>query len=158
MFKIVPLNLTTANKYVLENHRHHTKVRGCKFCIGIKDELEKLRGVAIASRPVSRHQDDGLTLEVTRLCTDGVKNGCAKLYSAVARIAKEMGYEQVITYTLETEGGSSLRASGWNYDGSSVGGVWSPSHRPRNKQFPLFSFTAHYPVQKKKRWVKFLNV
>jgi len=154
MIKIIPLNLGTANQFILENHRHHTKVRGFKFCIGIKDRHEKLRGVAIAGRPVSRHRDNGLTLEVTRLCTDGIYNGCSKLYSAVARIAKEMGYAQVITYTLDCEIGSSLRASGWKCDGTSPGGVWSPSHRPRNKQFPLFATNKHYPISEKKRWIK----
>ena len=153
MIKTSPLNLSTANEYIIKNHRHHTKVRGCKFCIGIKDEFEQLRGVAIAGRPLSRHQDSGLTLEVTRLCTDGIKNGCSKLYSTVARIAKEMGYQKIITYTLDSEIGSSLRASGWKCDGTSPGGVWSP----RNKQFSLFSFTNHYPVEVKKRWSKVLN-
>ena len=157
MLKIIPLHLKAANDYILKNHRHHTKVRGCKFCIGILDQQKQLRGVAIASRPLSRYLDDGWRLEVTRLCTDGVQNGCSKLYSSVARIAKEMGYREIITYILETEIGSSLKASGWHFDGNNAGGIWSPAHNPRNKQYSLFALPQHYPVESKKKWLKVLN-
>ena len=73
----------------------------------------RLAGVAIVGRPVSRYLDDGKTLEVNRLCTDGTKNACSFLYAAAARAARAMGYQRIITYTLDTEGGASLRAAGW---------------------------------------------
>lgn len=72
-----------------------------------------LAGVAIVGRPVSRYLDDGLTLEVNRLCTDGTKNACSFLYGAAARAAKVLGYHRIVTYILDTESGVSLRASGW---------------------------------------------
>lgn len=91
-----------------------------------------IRGVAVTGRPVSRHLDDGLTAEVTRLCTDGYPNTCSFLYAACARIAKEMGYEKILTYTLASENGASLRASGWRCaDGLRGGGNWNVPGRPR---------------------------
>ena len=129
---VVPLTLKCANDFVIQNHRHHGKVQGCKFCIGAVDEKGKLRGVAIVGRPVSRHLDNGTTAEITRLCTDGFKNACSFLYAACARIAKEMGYTKIITYILITENGASLKAAGWSEQGVGGGGNWNVKSRPRN--------------------------
>lgn len=129
---VVPLTLKCANDFVIQNHRHHGKVQGCKFCIGAVDEKGKLRGVAIAGRPVSRYLDNGTTAEITRLCTDGFKNACSFLYAACARIAKEMGYTKIITYILITENVASLKAAGWFEQGVCGGGNWNVKSRPRN--------------------------
>lgn len=104
---------------------------GCKFCIAISDELDIIRGVCIVGRPVSRHLDNGYTLEVNRCCTDGVKNGCSMLYGAAWRAAKAMGYTRLITYTLPEEGGASMRATGWKLVGLKGGGNWNSKSRPR---------------------------
>ena len=82
-------------------------------------------GVAIMGRPVSRYLDNGLTLEVNRLCTTGEKNVCSMLYAAAARAAKAMGYRKIITYTLDTEPGASLRAAGWTCMGRAGGKRWT---------------------------------
>jgi len=129
--KIIPITLKTANGFVIKHHRHHSKAQGCKFCIGVVDEKDELRGVAIVGRPVPRFLDNGLTAEVTRLCTDGYKNACSFLYAACAKIAKHMGYGRIITYILATEKGASLRASNWTCDGSRGGGNWNVPSRPR---------------------------
>ena len=129
---VVPLTLKCANDFVIQNHRHHGKVQGCKFCIGAVDEKGKLRGVAITGRPVSRYLDNGTTAEITRLCTDGFKNACSFLYAACARIAKEMGYTKIITYILITENGASLKAAGWSEQGVCGGGNCNVKSRPRN--------------------------
>jgi hypothetical protein len=80
----IPMDLEGANEFVSRHHRHHQPVVGHKFSIGAALG-GKLVGVAIVGRPVSRHRDDGATLEVTRLCTDGTKNACSFLYGAAAR-------------------------------------------------------------------------
>ena len=129
---VVTLTLKCANDFVIQNHRHHGKVQGCKFCIGAVDEKGKLRGVAITGRPVSRYLDNGTTAEITRLCTDGFKNACSFLYAACARNAKEMGYTKIITYILITENGASLKAAGWSEQGVCGGGNWNVKSRPRN--------------------------
>ena len=72
----------------------------------------KLHGAAIVGRPVARlGGNPNQVLEVTRLVTDGTRNACSFLYSACARIGKEMGYLKIQTYILDTETGISLKAS-----------------------------------------------
>lgn len=112
MLTLIPISLSEANTFVATWHRHHKPVVGHKFSIGCEAD-GRLAGVAIVGRPVSRYLDDGKTLEVNRLCTDGTKNACSFLYAAAARAARAMGYQRIITYTLDTEGGASLHAAGW---------------------------------------------
>ena len=109
--EIVPITLREANAFVEQNHRHHGKVVGHKFSIGLSDG-EKIVGVAIVGRPVARHLDDGWTLEVNRLCADGSRNACFMLYGAAWRAARAMGYKRIVTYILESESGTSLHAAG----------------------------------------------
>jgi hypothetical protein len=119
---IRPITLRAANEYVAAHHRHNQPTRGHKWSLALYDG-ERLCGVAIAGQPIARKLDDGLTIEVRRLCTDGTKDACSKLYGACARVAKEMGYRKIITYTLISEPGTSLRASGWTNCGEAGGGM-----------------------------------
>ena len=144
--KIVPLHLKEANKYVELYHRHHKPVAGCKFCIGC-EYAGIIVGVAVCGRPVSRHYDDGKTLEITRLCTNGTQNACSKLYGACVRIAREMGYAKVITYILESENGSSLKASGFICEGKAGGTIWTGFRKRDNG----------VPKEMKKRYVFYIN-
>ena len=84
MLEVCPVSLKEANAFVAEHHRHHRPTVGHKFSIACTDG-EKIVGVAIIGRPVSRHLDDGWTLEVNRLCTDGTRNACSMLYAAAWR-------------------------------------------------------------------------
>jgi hypothetical protein len=119
--EIRPLTLKQANDFILEKHRHHGKVQGHRFSIGlfVNDELV---GVAVCGRPVARKIDQYKNIEVTRLCTDGTKNACSKLYAACARISKEMGFRSILTYILNDESGKSLEASGWQLSEKLMGG------------------------------------
>ena len=101
MLMLIPVSLAEANAFVAQHHRHHKPVTGHKFSIGCTADGQ-LVGVAIVGRPVSRYLDDGQTLEVNRLCTDGTKNACSMLYAAAWRAARAMGYRKMITYILET--------------------------------------------------------
>ena len=136
MLEIIPMELSEANEFVRVHHRHHQPVVGHKFSIGLSDS-ESVRGVAIIGRPVARGADSGWTLEVTRLCTDGVKNGCSMLYSSAWRACKALGYKRLITYTLPEEGGASLRAANWKVVGETKGGSWNCKSRPRVDKHPL---------------------
>lgn len=127
---IVPITLAEANTFVEQHHRHHGRVQGHKFSIGLASG-DQIVGVAIIGRPVARHMDDGATLEVTRCCTDGVRNGCSMLYGAAWRAAKALGYRRLITYVLASEPGASLRGSGWKLVGVRGGGSWNCPSRPR---------------------------
>jgi hypothetical protein len=130
MLEVTPINLDEANAFVAAHHRHHKPVPGAKFCLAVSDG-EKVHGVAIVGRPVARKLDNGWTLEVNRLCTDGTRNACSMLYGAAWRAAKALGYRRLITYTLPAEGGASLRASNWKCLGERGGGNWNVPSRPR---------------------------
>ena len=116
--KIKPYTLRAANEYVRKHHRHSKVVVGCKFCIAAIDEDDQVIGVAIVGRPVARRLDDGYVGEIVRTCTEGAKNVNSFLYGACARIWKEMGGTKIITYTLETESGISLKAAGYRHQGT----------------------------------------
>lgn len=137
---IKPISLKEANLFVEKYHRHHSAVQGHKFSISIYDN-EKLCGVAIVGHPQGRYLDDGMTLEVLRLCTDGTENACSALYGRCARIAKDMGYSKIITYILESENGISLKASGWICESEKCGGLsWNGRNRDSDKYIQLSLF------------------
>lgn len=142
MLEIVPMTLKEANAFVEQNHRHHRKVAGHKFSIGCSDG-EKIVGVVIVGRPVSRYLDNGWTLEVNRLCTDGSRNACSMLYAAAWRATRAMGYKKLITYVLDTEPGTSLKAAGWRCVGKAGGLKWTGKRRPK---------VDLYPEQMKIKW------
>lgn len=140
--EILPCSLKDANAFVSQHHRHHRPVVGHKFSLAVSDG-ESICGVAIVGRPVSRMLDDGVTLEVTRVATDGTKNACSALYGAARRATFALGYKRLVTYTLESEGGGSLRGAGWKVIGTADGGSWSRQNRPRIDK---------HPTEPKLRW------
>ena len=141
--EIRPITFRQASEFINQNHRHHSATVGCKFCVGLFDE-EKLVGVAVCGRPVARKLDDGFTCEINRLCTDGTKNACSMLYGACCRVAKAMGYRKIITYTLASENGASLKASNFVCEGVAGGVKWT-TIRDTGKD---------YPHEMKTRWSK----
>lgn len=142
MLKITPITLREANAFVAAHHRHNKPVQGAKFAIAVS-ENDEIKGVAIVGRPIARFLDDGWTAEVTRCCTDGTRNACSKLYRACWRAAKAMGHTKLITYTLTTEPGASLRGAGFTLIGEAGGSKWNTPSRPR---------IDLNPGQKKLRW------
>ncbi|MFD8047662.1 XF1762 family protein [Streptomyces chartreusis] len=129
---VVPMSFPDACAYVDRVHRHHAAPRGHKFSLGAVSADGQLVGVAIVGRPVARAYDDGFTVEVTRLATDGSPNACSALYGAAWRTAKASGHRRAITYTQEGESGASLRAAGWRRaaDRPARAG-WTAPSRPR---------------------------
>jgi hypothetical protein len=130
---VAPVTLRDAHAYVNAHHRHLRAPAGAKLAIGVRDDRERIRGVAILGRPVARRLDNGSTIEVTRVATDGCRNACSALYGAARRIARELGYAQVVTYTRADEAGTSLRAAGWTVVQITRGGMWHRSGRPRRR-------------------------
>lgn len=138
--------LKEANAFVNAHHRHHNGTVGCKFAVGLY-ERDKLLGVAICGRPVSRYLDNGEICEINRLCTLGDINACSQLYGACARIAQAMGYKKIITYILKSESGTSLKASNFICEGEAGGTHWT-GRRNRGQNIPH---------EMKTRWVKLLT-
>lgn len=146
---IVPVKQKVARMFIKAHHRHLPSTVGDLFRVGLKKGT-KLIGVCLVGRPVSRALAHWSVCEVSRLCViEGHKNGCSMLLGAACRIAKEMGYRRIYTYTLPEEGGSSLRGAGWDIDGITKGGYsWNCSKREYGNK----------KIQKQKiRWKKDLN-
>jgi hypothetical protein len=130
-----PITLKEANAFVDQYHAHHQPVIGHKFSIGVVRN-GFLVGVVIVGRPVSRELDDGFTAEVTRCCTNRVKNAASMLMSVAWRAAKSMGYMRIISYTLEYESGSSLQAAGYIKTEKIRGKTWDTPSRSRTDKHP----------------------
>lgn len=122
MLEIRPCKLRDANAYVAQHHRHNQPTNGHKFSVAVYDG-DRLCGVAIAGQPVARLLDDGFTIEIRRVCTDGTRNACSMLYAACAKAARAMGYRKAITYTLQSEPGTSVKAAGFKAVCEAGGGV-----------------------------------
>lgn len=129
----IPLHLREANEFIRQYHRHSLPVTGGKFAVGASVEHE-LVGVAVAGRPVARKLDDGKTMEILRVCTDGTPNANSFLYGRMKRIAALMGYSRVITYTLQRECGASLKAVGARVVGNVEPQEWTRPSRSRKPQ------------------------
>lgn len=128
------MTLRAAREYVNTNHRHHRAPQGGLFAVAC--ELDgKVIGCAIVGKPVARMLNDGRTAEITRLCTDGTRNACSFLYRVCVRVARSMGYERVLTYTLGDESGASLRGAAFAVTRKTRPGPrrrsrWLDSHGP----------------------------
>lgn len=136
-FEPVPMELADANEYVRLHHRHHPPVVGHKFSLGAMERDKGLVGVAIVGRPVARRNDDGWTLEITRLCTDGTPHACSFLYAAAWRAGRALGYRRMGTFIGKDEPGTSLKAAGWRLVSETPGRSWSVPSRPRMDKHPL---------------------
>lgn len=137
--KLVPvqLELREANAFVAQVHRHHKPLHRVRFSVGVADETGKLRGVAMAGRPVARLVNPKEVLEVSRVATDGCPNACSFLYGLVARIARLLGYRKVQTYILAHEPGTSLKAAGWRKEADVDGRQWKHTDgEPRRTDQP----------------------
>lgn len=148
-----PITRDAANEFVGEVHRHNKRrLPGWKFGTGLFHGGE-LVGVGIAGRCSSRVLDQrggGHFIEVTRVATDGVRNGCSQIYGALTRAAKALGYCRAYTYTLDHESGASLRASGWEVDAVlRVRKGWDTPSRRRDED--------DWPAEAKVRWIKHLG-
>ena len=140
--ELCPCTLTEAISFVRQHHRHHGPPPSGLFAIAAS-KGEEIVAVAIVGRPVARMLQDGYTAEVIRLASTGEYNACSILYSACWRAARAMGYRRLVTYILESEPGTSLKAAGWKLIGQAGGGSWHRTSRPR---------VDKHPTQGKLRW------
>jgi hypothetical protein len=142
VLRAVPLTRSEANAFITMKHRHHGRVTSHRFIVGAELDGD-LVGCAVVECPNAPRLQDPRVAEVTRLCTDGTKNVCSLLYAKCSRLARECGFRRLITYTLESETGVSLRASGWVLEAVTRGGTRDRRGRRR---------TDKAPTSPKKRW------
>jgi len=149
---VVPLTLPKANAFIAAHHRHHGILPGgfAWWAVGAVADGE-LVGVALAGRPTNRNNDDGQTVEVQRVATDGTPNACSALYGACRRAAKSLGAARIITYTLASEGGASLRASGWRRDAEGIRSWWTHEGGIHKGRVPAVD--RPHMAEPKVRWV-----
>lgn len=143
MIELRPVTRDVADAYIRAHHRHHGVPVGALWRHGVHDDDGELAGVAVVGRPVARALDDGVTCEVTRLCTNGTPNACSMLYSSARRAAESKGFRRGLTYILASESGASLRAAGWRLLWKVRGRSWDCPSRPR---------TDKHPTEDKEAW------
>lgn len=136
MLELQPISYVEACEFIRRHHSHHLPPQGWKFGVGVNDG-QYIVGVVTVGRPVARALDNGMTLEVTRCCTDGTKNAASMLYGAAWRAVKVLGYKRLISYTLAREAGTSLLAAGWRIIGETKGRSWNCPSRPRADKAPI---------------------
>lgn len=127
----VPCSVSRAREVVDVWHRHHGSSTSALYAAAVATADGTVRGVALIGRPVARLLDDGWTLEVTRVATDGTPNACSALYGVARRLAATLGYARLITYTREDEPGTSPKAAGLTDDGPIRARSWDMPSRPR---------------------------
>ncbi len=151
--KIRPCTIRAARIYIAENHRHNAAPNGALFAVGLERDNGELAGVGLCARPVARMLADGFTCEITRLCTDGTPNACSMIYGALCRAAKALGYKRVVTYTLQSEPGSSLRAANFKIAAEVRYKSWNTPSRPREiVEVDLLGERRKYSTEPKIRW------
>lgn len=143
--RVCPLTIKQLNEFITKHHRHHKPVVGHRFSLGLMKAGVLVAGCSVG-RPVARELAQYSVAEVTRLVTDGTRNACSMLYSAAARACAAMGFDYIQTYILESEPGTSLKASGWKSDGFTSGGNWNHSWRKGRRE--------DQPMCRKQRWIK----
>ena len=144
--RLVPIDQATAKDCVTRWHRHNVAPPGALFQVGVEDAAGVLVAAGIAGRPVARLYDDGETVEITRVSSDGTRNATSMLYAALTRAAFALGYRRVITYTQADESGASLRAAGWRVVAARPPRPrgWNMPSRPRDD--------ARYTVSARQLW------
>ncbi len=145
-----PITLAEANRFVGLHHRHSLPRQGWKWGVGLINDTNELVAVAMAGRPSARALDDGYTLEVLRVCTlEDQPNANSHLYGRIARAAKALGYRRLITYTLQTESGASLRGAGFTIAAEVKDRDW---HRPNRMKSSFTLFGRIQPTGDRYRW------
>ena len=158
MPEIVEVSQATAKSFVTRHHRHCPPPAGWRFGAGLTNGCE-LIAVVMVGRPVARMIDGTTTVEVNRLCVRDdiagglVWNACSQLYAWAAREAKRRGFSRIITYTLESEAGTSLKAAGWEIEHTSKGGGWSRPSRTRPTISPMCPKNRWSPAEQIQRQV-----
>ena len=155
--KLAPISRSEARLFVAKHHRHNHAPSVAIFQVSLRDEDGTIHGVAFGGIPNARMLNDGCTLEVVRVATDGTRNACSMLYSACCRAGAALGYERAVTYTLVSENGASLKASGWtedtDYEGNHDPDGWVRQRHARGLAIDLFGTRAR-PLEAKRRWWK----
>lgn len=136
-----PWTVKRAKPFVEDVHRHLPKIQGARWAISVRTRPGVVIGCALvgdAARLLMQDHETGemddVSLAVLRVAVlEGYRNACSMLYGACSRMAKASGADNLVTYTLPDEPGTSLRAAGWVKDGTTAGGEHDRPSRRRPK-------------------------
>lgn len=150
-----PIYRTEARRWIWEHHRHNVPPTGWLGAVAIEDD-GRLCAVGTLGRPVGAGLQDGVTAEITRCCTDGTKNAASMVYARLARAAAAYGYTSVVTSTLASEPGTSLRAAGFERESEPrARAEWVRSDGAMRVQRDLFG-NERRPTEPVVRWRRWL--
>lgn len=109
-----PCDIATARMGVARVHRHRARRIPRSGLVAFEVVVGGWPvGWALIGRPSSRVLQERGFVEVTRVAVgDGVRNACSMLYGVAARWALREAVP-IVTYTLVSESGASLRGAGW---------------------------------------------
>ena len=150
-----PVTQLEARQFIAKHHRHSGAPLRVICAVGI-DDAGELVGVGTLERPKAAKLCDGFTVEISRVCTTGIRNGCSMLYGALLRVAAGLGYKRAVTYTLATEKGSSLVASGFHRASDVPIRSWAKEHIRRGTFQPSMFFQKYGEPAERVRWERAL--
>lgn len=160
-YRLVPVSVTRARQFVQEHHRHNEAppATNVQFAVGLA-EGDEVIAVCTAGRPVARSLADGLTLEVNRVCVKDVRrNANSMMYGAIGRAAQALGCHRLVTYTLESESGASLRAAGFRTPVPIGARSWEKSSPKRTRyDYTIWGERRQAQGEAKLRWERELAV
>lgn len=128
--RLHPITVKAALPFVRAVHRRLPRVQGAMWAVSVREDSE-LVGVALVGHPARLLAADDVLSVLRCAVIEGNRNACSMLYGACSRAAKAMGAVDLVTYTHGDEHGSSLKASGWIYGGTTTGGEWKRAGRKR---------------------------
>jgi hypothetical protein len=148
--RLAPCTIKVANAVVASWHRHSTPISQKVIAAVRAMHGDETIGVAILGYPVSRVLDDGLNVEIRRVCVrdEAPRNACSMLYGALCRAAGALGFVAAYTYTTEDEDAASVKAAGFIRDGQRAAANWDPSRR-RDAE--------HHDEADRVRWIRVLR-
>ena len=156
-WELVPVTKTVARRFIQEHHRHNEAPTPMQVTLAVGLQVDgELVGVATAGYPVARMLNDGRTLEVNRVCINGIhRNANSTMYGAIRRAAKALGFRRLVAYTLTSESGESLRAAGFSPPTNIGKRSWhednNPALRPR-MDVTLWGERRNAANEEKLRW------
>lgn len=146
-YRIVPMTVSGARKWIAQTHRHLQNLQGGLFAAGVAFDGD-LVGVSTAGRGPRMWEGTG-RIVITRAAvlpglppvidSKGEKHSapaCSMLYGALVRAATQLGWREAWSYTLPGEDGRSLRAAGFTYQGETRDEDWDRPSRSRTAAFP----------------------
>lgn len=152
-----PITLRDAQTFISQHHRHSDPPQGWLCGVSVWNN-ETIVAVGVLGRPVAQQLQDGQTAEITRVATIEANNVATMIYGALCRVAEGLGYTRVISYTLASETGATLRAAGFTYAATvDARASWSRPNRERPDQLNLFGFRPRRDPGAKVRWERHLR-